>query len=118
MAISHEARKKLETIIVRHYEGDLLTTPALNDIIAVFDGETNVGVQKSETFTKNEQQQDNELRMQIATRLLVGVLGSERGLELQQVEDLPKAVIIGRAKERVKIALLHADCLIEMVGAK
>ena len=118
MAISHEARKTLEAILVQHYDGDLLTTPALNDIIAVFDAETNAGQgeREPETFIENVEHDENDLRIQVSKQLLAGMLASFR--EFQQVEELPEADTIGRAKERVKIALLHADCLIEMVGAK
>ncbi len=118
MAISHEARKKLDLILNKHYDGDLLTQQALNDIIAVFDGEVNSGpvVQHSETFKNNEQTGNNERRLQIATQLLAGMLASIR--EFENVGNMPTSDKLGRASERCKIALLHADRMIEMAEAK
>ncbi len=133
MAISHEARKKLDLILNKHYDGDLLTQQALNDIIAVFDGEVNNGGEiafgmraigtnrfnleeqliNSKKMLDSKHTGNNERRLQIATQLLAGIIGGSfehRSVEKQEIFD--------NASDRVKYALLHADRLIEMAEAK
>ena len=70
MAISHEARKKLEQILFSYDDGILTTPAAINDIIAVFDGETNAGQGEREpvTVTGKNEREKIEVNIKIALR--------------------------------------------------
>ena len=120
MAISHEARKKLELILDRHYEGDLLTSGALNDIIAVFDGETNsapaiesASIDEAVERLKNahakalgiETPSNDERRLQIATQLLAGILANS-----------DKRLVEASGGAREELSLSMADRLIELTS--